>query len=395
MKIRYIVVIMFFCSACIRSKAPAVADAVQAEIFTEDSVEYYPIRDNRISVDLNKPREASLFDYFSHIEVIPLETRRDVLIGARSKVIYHIDRYYVLCEQQNAVLVFDDDGMFVYKIDKRGRGPGEYNLLYDIIINPMTGNLDLLDPWGYILSYDLSGNHIKTSDKITDTEIRAIHKLGALDENIYVLISNYHTHKIVYYDIEKMEFLHQEYEENVAMGTIGNVSPFYEYRGQWYFYRTFDNDTYLLGSEFLEKAYTWDFGKDAYDIRKVDFLENLDLMSRVEAAKLRFPYWMSYQGQNNRYVMAQIRLKGIEYVYGNVMYDKSTHESKYIKQFTESVDFRPLIVTNKFVINYCSHGLLEDYLTEEMLDEKNRKIFETYKEIRQELNPVIIKYHFK
>ena len=394
MKTRFLFFLLLFCSACFRSKPPVVTDAYEPEIFTEDSVDYYPIRDNKISVNLNNPQKASLFDYFERIELIPLETRNDVLIGPVEKIVYYQNRFYVLDERpQYSIHVFDETGNFIFKIAKRGRGPGEYILPYDFVINPFTGHIDLLDAFnGRVVSYDLQGNHVKTSERFTDSDLRVVHSLIAISENKYVFNSGTYQYRIIYFDMDEQIIFHHEYEENVAMYTVQNNNPFYEYRGQWYFYRVFDNYTYLVGTESLEKAYTWDFGRHSYDVRKVEFLESRSLMDRVEDAKRRFPYWMSFQGQNNRYVMAQIRL-GDDH--GNVMYDKSMHESKFVEEFDELVSFRPYAVTNKFVFNYCYHGALDDYVTEDMLDESNRKKVENLKDIRREQNPVIIKYNFK
>ena len=52
--------------------------------------------DNTISVDLDHPEKASLFDYFSSIELIPLETSSDALVQALTKVVEHDDKYYAL-----------------------------------------------------------------------------------------------------------------------------------------------------------------------------------------------------------------------------------------------------------------------------------------------------------
>jgi hypothetical protein len=78
------------------------------------------------------------------------------------------------------------------------------------------------------------------------------------------------------------------------------------------------------------------------------------------------------------------------------MYDKSTNECKLIEHFDESVEFRPWLVTNDYVIDWCYHGALEKHITADMLDEANRQKFKTLvNTVGEELNPVIIKYYFK
>ncbi|MDR2119831.1 MAG: hypothetical protein LBP64_03010 [Tannerella sp.] len=99
---------------------------------------------------------------------------------------------------------------------------------------------------------------------------------------------------------------------------------------------------------------------------------------------------MFASGQNSRYVMAQIIFK-TKFV--NAIYDKSSGKSKYISCFAEEVLFRPIVVTDEYVLGYCNPGELEEYVAENMLDEKNRKTFNEL--IREDANPVILKYHFK
>jgi hypothetical protein len=191
--------------------------------------------------------------------------------------------------------------------------------------------------------------------------------------------------------MEENKILHQEYEEKEGNNYVNNI--FYEYHGQWYFYRLFDNVTYELGSNSLIKSYTFDFGKHNYTINKM-VLQFTD--PRTDAGKFldQFPYLISCQGQNNRYVMAQIR-QPKENRWVNIMYDKSTQEGKMIERFDESVSFRPVVVTNEFVLCHCYHGELDEYVTEEMLDEPNRKKLEAIMKVKNELNPVIIKYYLK
>ena len=84
-----------------------------------------------IFVDLDNPVEASLFDYFSSIELLPLETSPDVLVTGVSKIVIHKGNYYVLDMPQCIIFVFDKAGKYLLKIDKKGQGPGEYNFITD------------------------------------------------------------------------------------------------------------------------------------------------------------------------------------------------------------------------------------------------------------------------
>ena len=396
MRFIYFFFLLLAATSCIRSgSSPAsVADTPQPESFAEDTFIYYPIKDNRIAVDLKKTQKASIFDYFKHIELIPLETSKNALIGRISKMMIHQNRYYILDYQQKNVQVFDESGKFILKIGKQGRGPGEYSNLDDMMYNPYTDNLDLLDPWGWIYSYDLKGNYIKTSNKITDSELLVVHYMIALNEKTYVFYSQFRQpFHVIYYDMEENKIIHQEYEEKSGNSFTGNI--FYEYLGKWYFYRPFDNATYELGPNSMIKSYIFDFGKNNYNINKMDMVVQIkDPRNDPKKFLEQFSYTIGSQGQNNRYVLARIQ-QSRENRFIHIMYDKSTQECKIIERFDESVKFNPIMVTNEFVLCHCYHGELEEYVTEEMLDEDNRRKLETIMKVRTELNPVIIKYYFK
>ena len=123
MKIIYFFCLIIICFSCSRSKQTNVSSTFQPELFTEGSYVYYPIKDNRIKVDLDKPQKVSLFDYFKQIELIPLETNDNVLIGWIGKIIDFKNFYYVFDTQRFILYIFDKTSNYVYKIDKRGQGP--------------------------------------------------------------------------------------------------------------------------------------------------------------------------------------------------------------------------------------------------------------------------------
>jgi len=378
----------------------------KSEPFMVDSVLHYPIQGNVINVDLKKPQKTSIFDYFKHIELIPLETNENSLISRIAKVIFHQNRYYIL-NGSRGVYVFDEDGRFILKIVRIGRGPGEYTSLSDMFINPFTGNIDLLTPWGSIHSYDLQGNHVWSSNNVLlNSDITAVHHVLPISETTYVFYSwvNKSPFRIIYYDLNEMKIFHKEYERNLE---IGSDNPFYQYIGQWYFYQPDKNMTYEVGANSLIESYAWDFGNLNYDANKINVsLDKYKNNTRLLTEEIynRLPYRIYCQGQNNRYVMASVRvssnLRANSDVtdWSNIIYDKSTQESKFIESFSESVTFYPWIVTDEYVLSHGGHARfdeLERYITAEILDEPNRKKFEAFMNTSEEPNPVIIKYYFK
>jgi len=93
-----------------------------------------------------------------------------VLIGWIEEIVYYQGRYYILDRQQKGIQVFDDKGKFIFQLNKRGQGPGEYSELRSIYLNPFTSRIDILD-LSVIHSYDLSGKHVKKYPPPTNSTI--------------------------------------------------------------------------------------------------------------------------------------------------------------------------------------------------------------------------------
>ena len=193
-------------------------------------------------------------------------------------------------------------------------------------------------------------------------------------------------YKVEYFDIETANVFHREYEVDDFLNTywiLQTILPtrFYEYNGKFFFSYLVDNITYEVGPESLIKAYTWDFGSHNYDAR--------NLKHFTDGTKLTLPYQIRHQGQNNRYIIAHIHLRDNSDAL--LIYDKSTNECK----FTKSIYFRPILVSNEFLLFWVPHEWLKYLVREGILDEKNQQIFENLMNAEEEQNPIVIKYYFK
>jgi len=107
-----------------------------------------------IVIDIDSVKNESL--KISHVKFIPLETTDECLIGEASKVLIKNDKIYVADDlMAKALFVFDLNGKFLFKIAKRGNGPGEYISLndFDVLSN------------GDIYLWDISSAKIRIYDK--------------------------------------------------------------------------------------------------------------------------------------------------------------------------------------------------------------------------------------
>lgn len=354
--------------------------------------------DSTIFVDLDRPRKVSLFDYFRSIELVPLETLPDALIAGISKIIVHQGKYYALDPAQCIIFVFDGTGKFLFKIAKKGQGTGEYVFIQDFNINPFSGNLEILEPYGKVQIYDLFGNYIETK-KITFPGFRVAHTIASVDSHTHVFQTKFQPKKIIYFNLEEQKLLHEEFEENRRLGSFSN-NP-YQYKDAWFFFRPVHPIVYRMGKEKLEVAFQFDFGKYTKEGTNAIFSKesNYSLSKSVEELFDQFPYLIHSVRHNDRYVFVSLSRIDLDDK-ANIIYDKYSGKSKYILDFTENVVFNSyrgeeIIVTDEYVLMPSQWVDLEKRITKEMLDDRQKEVFEELLQAEMEQNPVLIKYWFK
>lgn len=351
-----------------------------------------------ILVDLDQPEKASLFDYFRSIELIPLETSSDILIQGLTKVVAHQDYYYALDKPQCLIFAFDKTGKFLFKIGTKGQGAGEYAFIEDFNINPFSRNIEILEPYGRIHIYDVSGNFIETK-RIAYPGFKVAHSLAALDTATYVSQSVFEPKKILYFNLDEQKLLHEEFEENRWLGAF-SFDP-YQYHDNWFFFRPVHPVVYKMGKKQLEVAFQFDFGKYTKDGRTTVISQEAErnFTKRVEEIYDQFSYLIQAVRHNNKYIFASLLWKDQDQK-RNIIYDKSTGKSKYIVDFDEKVWFNSyrgeaIIVTDEYVLMPIQWGDLEKRITKEMLDDKQKAILEQLLQADMEQNPILIKYWFK
>jgi len=101
-------------------------------------------------------------DVFQSVDIIPLETNPECLIGGITKLIAATDSYYVLDGVNNIVAKFDQKGKLITKIGAPGNGPGEYLKIEDFIVDKDSQTIKLYDIRGRkMIIYSFDGTYVK------------------------------------------------------------------------------------------------------------------------------------------------------------------------------------------------------------------------------------------
>ena len=115
-------------------------------------------------IELGKRQPMKISDISSGMKVIKLETSENALLSNINEIKIFDDSIYVLDVISKAIYVFDFEGNLVRKLQKGGRGPGEYISISDFLIDTTKRQLEIFDKDNMKINiYDLDNFNFKES----------------------------------------------------------------------------------------------------------------------------------------------------------------------------------------------------------------------------------------
>lgn len=347
-----------------------------------------------LKVDLTE-QNVSLNELFSHIEVIPLETQDNCLIVEIEKVMLHQDLFYIFDQRKPAIYVFTKNGAFIKEIAGKGKGPGEYQAVTDMILDDARQNIILLSPFGSLFIYDMEGRFLQQQTLPIKPNYYAI---SSLQDNAFAVWSCVETEDagISVIHTDSMKILHETWHNDRILD-MGLMKPFYQYNAETYFSTAYQNTVYQIKSDSLEKAYQWDFGKDniepnhllTYTEIKDAHEKNNKLLKDLEEGIL--PYAMERHNQNDSYYYVALRKgMGFNRPWINVFYRKQDGKSFVFEQTKEGIPIHPILFTNDFLVATLASEDINSY--NKVLSEKE---YEKLKSYSADDNPCLVKLYFK
>lgn len=156
-----------------------------------------------IKVDIKaEPIAVKFKDYFSSQKVITLETNKESIFSKIDRITFYDDKIFILDRKLNSVLVFKENGSFLYKIKNIGRGPEEYTGLMDFTIDEKNKNIILYThrPYGLYI-HNMDGSFIKKI-KLNDLYMN----MASIDGKMFFLNKDIKKEYLLFdYDIAKNE----------------------------------------------------------------------------------------------------------------------------------------------------------------------------------------------
>lgn len=194
-------------------------------------------------------------DIYDSVKLIRLETTDKYLVGEIKKIIVKDEMIYILDDLGRRIGVFDANGEYISKVDKRGNGNGEYVQIDDFSIDNK-GNIIVLDGAKRTLNYyDRFG------------EFTSKHKLPISadafecynDHTFLFSSSGLCENKLNIWSIkdEKITNSHLDYDKRLS-GRV--VKPLIKYSDRILFMQRNDNCIYDVSIDTLTAKWSVDFG---------------------------------------------------------------------------------------------------------------------------------------
>lgn len=345
-------------------------------------------------IDLDNLSSPSFNDYFSKLEIIPVDSSRGALIQSVSEQEWHEGKIYVLDKKQKKVFIFSQKGKLLQIIDKRGNGPGEYTDITALQINRFTGDLELLNPMGGILKYDSLGNTYKGRVGLPPT-VRAAHYITSISPDTYLYFCEARDgNKMVAYNVKDHKIVSELYDipKFVLFSTFYHHSytPFYTFEDKIHFVQGYNGDVFTFEDGELLPKYQWNFGKYNFDI--ADLEKDKDILYYMEHYKMigsQYATVFIAYVENTRYYMTQFDFhKKI----CSLIYDKRKNTYVVFNSFKEGHRLIPTFIDESAVYCFAESRTLPIVINRDELSEENQRIYDS---IDSESNPVILKYTLK
>lgn len=347
-----------------------------------------------IDIDLDNLSTPSFNDYFSKLEIIPVDSSSEALIQSVSEQVWYKGKIYVLDRRQKKVFIFDQKGKLLQLIDKRGNGPGEYTDITALQINRFTSDLELLNPMAGILKYDSLGNTYKGRVELPPT-VPAAHYITSISPDVYLYFCEARDgNKMVVYNVKENKIISELYDipKFVLFSTFYHHSytPFYTFENKVHFVQGYNGDVFTFEDGKLIPKYQWNFGKYNFEIK--DLEENKDIPYYMEHYKTigsRYATVFIAYVENSRYYITQFSFNKKICI---LIYDKKKNSYAVFNSFKEGHRLIPTFIDESAVYCLTESRTLPIVVNRDELSEENQRIYDS---IDSESNSVILKYTLK
>ncbi len=198
----------------------------------------------QLTADDPSRKIISIEDYIYDLSIIPLEERGDLLLSPIWEFFLTDNFIGAYCNNRAAIFIFDKNGKYVDQLLGTGRGPEEFENIFDADFEKETGMLYFLDLHGQkIIQYDVEVREIR--DIATMKDGFHLFSIGVHGKFLYAISNDFTGGHVKVYDKNPLRFTGRSFVYNTP--TFAQPAPHYAFR--------VINDTLFLGAGGTDTIY--------------------------------------------------------------------------------------------------------------------------------------------
>ena len=223
-----------------------------------------------IHPDKAKMEDALASKYIDSCQYIPLESADSIMIGYIQQIFEDKDRFYIHDSASDIVFIYDKNGHFISKIDRKGRGNNEYIKIAAMHVDPENSDIIILcDRSQSLIRYDRDGKFIgRTEHKFITSAFATINSDTLIayggrlpNETIFsstfpegYLLVTMHDGKVTH------NFLKNRFDA-VYLNYTGKTNYFFNFSDTLSLIEDFSNTIYRITPSGVKPRYAVTFGK--------------------------------------------------------------------------------------------------------------------------------------
>lgn len=347
---------------------------------------------NAITVHVNPNEIKEIFpweEFIDSFSIVPLETTKESVFSGIHKFVCNDKKLFIFDLQLQEILIYREDGSFIRKLNMKGKGPGQYNVIKDFHFDN-ENNMVILD-YRKIHKYDPELAYLHS---IYNEEYGEAISLCYFDDQHYYTfnlpIENLQKHYLVKQKKGNKEIQYIESRLNVL-----SRERFVRHKNDFYMIPPYYQDyIYQVTKDSIYIRYKIDFNGRFIPIddliMKPDGEQEIDEMKRKG-----FVYKISRFYELSNYIYFEYVIKGL---FHSAIYNK---ETKTVASAQKSLLYNelPLTILGHSETENCLFAALEPYtiinkrISKELLStHPDLFVLNTLQETQ---NPVLFKLYLK
>ena len=351
-----------------------------------------------IEIDLDKSKQISFTDWFDSIQVVPLETNDQSIIGLSVDVVLNDNLIYINDGRTATILVFDKNGKFINSTSHlRGQGPNQYISIIGFDIDDLTGNLLIFDAVK-IRIYNANLEPVNEYD--TPNELWKSSKFKSISNDTFLFYNHDREDDTL---VNVFSIKEKRIIKKICPFEMGGEAKKMASANHLLFYK--NNDIICFKTRFPNnKVYYFDsikvdfFPKIEFKIKQKEFTSSELIKDQDEQ------YYRGMAYSSEKYAFICDILESDKYYFSLILYRKKGYINRYDKKFGKNqvVDFmfsdgislfNPILTNDNVIYTTIDASMIREFIeNSKYLSEKYKNLLEN---ISEEDNPYIVKFFIK